>query len=159
MRSLTHIIYIICFISEGGSRKGRQKDYTPGQWSEYFAEKKDIQIDDNHVFRVYLSKPSTEKLSPVLLLLHGGGYSALTWSHFTVILLVVISIISVINSISYCLHNGCIFLRLKLHRYCTVNALQSIYEVTETAKLKMKQICRLKPWLGITLNKQMKIRP
>lgn len=76
------IAYIIC--REGGSRKGRQKDYNPGQWSEFFEEKKDIQIDEKTVFRVYLSKPSERPDVPVILLLHGGGYSALTWAHFTV---------------------------------------------------------------------------
>lgn len=70
--------------SEGGSRKGRQKDYNPGEWSEHFAEKKDIQLDEQTIFRVYLSKPSEKPNAPVILLLHGGGYSALTWSHFTV---------------------------------------------------------------------------
>lgn len=42
-------------------------------------EAQDITIDSN-TFRVYLS--GTE--GPVLALLHGGGYSALTWALFTV---------------------------------------------------------------------------
>lgn len=62
---------------------GRQKDYNPTQWNEYFAEKKDVLVGNN-TFRVYLSAPS-EKPGPVLVLLHGGGFSALTWSHFNVI--------------------------------------------------------------------------
>lgn len=69
---------------DGLSRKGRQKDYTPSQWNEYFAEKRDVEIDDKHVFRLYLTKPDSKPNAPLVVLLHGGGYSALTWSHFTV---------------------------------------------------------------------------
>lgn len=51
-------------------------------WDAYFLEKKDIEIDRG-TFRVYFSKPPIQN-GPVLLLLHGGGFSALTWSLFTV---------------------------------------------------------------------------
>lgn len=61
--------------------KGR-KDYSPVMWDAYFLEKKDIEIDRG-TFRVYFSKPPIQN-GPVLLLLHGGGFSALTWSLFTV---------------------------------------------------------------------------
>lgn len=87
-------------------KRSRTKDYTPIMWSEYFTEKKDVRIDDQHTFRVYLSRPPQED-GPVIVLLvntrraqlsctlgtlifffepfqHGGGFSALTWSHFTV---------------------------------------------------------------------------
>lgn len=71
--------------SAGGSRKGRQKDYNPTMWNEHFAEKRDIAIDDKHFFRVYLSKrENVDANAPLIVLLHGGGYSALTWAHFTV---------------------------------------------------------------------------
>lgn len=60
--------------------KGR--NYSPVMWDSYFAEKKDIEIDRG-TFRVYFSKPPIQN-GPVLLLLHGGGFSALTWSLFTV---------------------------------------------------------------------------
>lgn len=74
-----------CRDGAGGSRKGRQKDYNPTLWSEHFAEKRDIAIDDKHYFRVYLSKrDSADNNAPLIVLLHGGGYSALTWAHFTV---------------------------------------------------------------------------
>lgn len=64
-------------------KKGRQKDYTPGLWDEYFEDKKDVAVDENNKFRVYLSR-SPPQNGPLVVLLHGGGYSALTWSHFTV---------------------------------------------------------------------------
>lgn len=50
-------------------------------WNEFFAEKEDVAVDENRKFRVYRTK-QPEKPGPVLLLLHGGGYSALTWAHF-----------------------------------------------------------------------------
>lgn len=60
------------------------KDYTPTMWNAYFKECKDV-VTERGTFRVYLTeKPSVE--GPVLLLLHGGGFSALTWSHFCVII-------------------------------------------------------------------------
>lgn len=54
-------------------------------WDEFFAEKTDVRLDDDgsHVFRVYRSAAPAAQ-GPLLVLLHGGGYSALTWSHFTV---------------------------------------------------------------------------
>lgn len=73
---------------EGGSRKGRQKDYNPTMWNEHFAEKRDVVIDEKNVFRVYLSKKEKDQTPPLLVLLHGGGYSALSWAHFTVSLLI-----------------------------------------------------------------------
>lgn len=74
----------MCFLFDrDGPKKGRQKDYTPGLWDEYFEDKKDVAIDANNKFRVYLSR-SPQQNGPLVVLLHGGGYSALTWSHFTV---------------------------------------------------------------------------
>ncbi|XP_055909935.1 protein phosphatase methylesterase 1 [Eupeodes corollae] len=64
-------------------KKSKSRDYKPTLWSEYFTEKEDVEIDEKTVFRVYrTSQP--QKAGPVILLLHGGGYSALTWSHFCV---------------------------------------------------------------------------
>lgn len=59
------------------------KSYVPKMWDEFYAVKTDVALDDEHVFRVYLSAPPIDD-GPLLVLLHGGGYSALTWSHFTV---------------------------------------------------------------------------
>lgn len=57
---------------------GLKKDYEPVFWSKYFNDKKPVVINDD-TFYVY--SEGTE--GPLLLLLHGGGYSALTWSQFT----------------------------------------------------------------------------
>ncbi|GLV45103.1 uncharacterized protein CBL_14324 [Carabus blaptoides fortunei] len=54
------------------------KSYTPLAWDSYLGEAQDVTIESN-TFRVYLT--GTE--GPVLALLHGGGYSALTWALFT----------------------------------------------------------------------------
>lgn len=68
----------------GGNRRGRQKDYVPTMWSEHFDEKEDVAVDSNQIFRVYFSKRDKQNQKPLLVLLHGGGYSALTWAHFSV---------------------------------------------------------------------------
>lgn len=52
-------------------------------WSEFFFEKEEIVLDEKTSFCVYKSKPP-EKPGPILLLLHGGGYSGLTWSQFSI---------------------------------------------------------------------------
>lgn len=62
---------------------GRQKDYAPTQWSLYFHDYTDVLIDENS-FRCYQSKPAETLDAPVLVLLHGGGYNALSWAVFTV---------------------------------------------------------------------------
>ncbi|XP_064481916.1 protein phosphatase methylesterase 1-like isoform X2 [Ornithodoros turicata] len=56
----------------------RKREYTPLTWQKYFTEAKDVQVSQENVFRVYM-KGST---GPLLLMLHGGGYSGLTWSLF-----------------------------------------------------------------------------
>lgn len=62
---------------------GRQKDYNPTQWSDYFHDFVDVPIDDSS-FRCYRSKPAETSDAPVLVLLHGGGYNALSWAIFSV---------------------------------------------------------------------------
>ncbi|XP_017469471.1 PREDICTED: protein phosphatase methylesterase 1 [Rhagoletis zephyria] len=64
-------------------KKSRIRDFKPTLWSDFFAEKEDVILDQNRTFRVYRTK-LPQKAGPVLLLLHGGGYSGLTWSHFCV---------------------------------------------------------------------------
>lgn len=66
-----------------GNKQQRANSYAPKMWDEFFAQKLDVAVDDTHTFRVYLSAPSKED-GPLLVLLHGGGYSALTWSHLVV---------------------------------------------------------------------------
>ncbi|GFQ72732.1 protein phosphatase methylesterase 1 [Trichonephila clavata] len=54
----------------------RRRDYTPVAWDKYFDTYRDVTISDGNTFRVYLKGSS----GPLLLLLHGGGYSGLSWS-------------------------------------------------------------------------------
>lgn len=56
----------------------RKRDYDPVQWTPYFDESKDITIGEN-TFHYY----SGGNDGPTLVLLHGGGYSGLTWAEFT----------------------------------------------------------------------------
>lgn len=63
------------------SHPGRQKDYTPAMWNDYFENFQDVKISENNSFRVYQSKPSEEDV--VLVCLHGGGFSALSWALFS----------------------------------------------------------------------------
>ncbi|CAD7004874.1 unnamed protein product [Ceratitis capitata] len=64
-------------------KKSRIRDFKPALWSDFFAEKQDVILDEKRSFRIYRTK-HPQKPGPILLLLHGGGYSALTWSHFCV---------------------------------------------------------------------------
>lgn len=61
-----------------------QRDYRPSSWSEFFDEKKDLHMENGDVFRVYLkmSSDASAHTLPLLVLLHGGGFSGLTWSCF-----------------------------------------------------------------------------
>ncbi|XP_014668999.1 PREDICTED: protein phosphatase methylesterase 1-like [Priapulus caudatus] len=60
----------------------RKRDYTPVSWQQYFARRKDVKVSGGRRFRVYESGTS----GPVLLLLHGGGFSALSWAVFSKII-------------------------------------------------------------------------
>uniref|UniRef100_A0A1L8DN22 Protein phosphatase methylesterase 1 n=1 Tax=Nyssomyia neivai TaxID=330878 RepID=A0A1L8DN22_9DIPT len=66
---------------DGSSRRGFQKDYTPKQWNEYFKERQVVSVGENK-FCVYKSAEPQEE-GPLMVLLHGGGFSALTWAHFS----------------------------------------------------------------------------
>ncbi|KAG7201662.1 hypothetical protein KM043_004392 [Ampulex compressa] len=56
----------------------RKRDYDPVQWAPYFDHSKDVRVGED-VFHIYTK--GTE--GPTLVLLHGGGYSGLTWAEFT----------------------------------------------------------------------------
>ncbi|KAK7939099.1 hypothetical protein WMY93_002425 [Mugilogobius chulae] len=61
---------------------GTQLDYSPVSWTEYFDQMEDVSVgpaDCRDVFRVY--KAGSQ--GPLLVLLHGGGHSALSWAVFT----------------------------------------------------------------------------
>ena len=44
-------------------------------WNQYFEQQQDVSVAED-VFRVYRSGSD----GPLLVLLHGGGYSALSWA-------------------------------------------------------------------------------
>ncbi|KAG6797093.1 protein phosphatase methylesterase 1 [Apis mellifera caucasica] len=56
----------------------RKRDYDPVQWTPYFDHSQDVKIGDD-IFHIYTKGTD----GPTLVLLHGGGYSALTWAEFT----------------------------------------------------------------------------
>lgn len=65
------------------SEVGHKLDYSPVSWREYFDQMEDVSVgpsDSRDVFKVY--KAGSE--GPLLVLLHGGGHSALSWAVFTV---------------------------------------------------------------------------
>jgi protein phosphatase methylesterase 1 len=63
----------------GSKSRSRRKNYEPVQWNPYFDCAKDIQVGQN-IFHVYVKGNE----GPLLVLLHGGGYSGLTWAELTV---------------------------------------------------------------------------
>lgn len=56
-------------------------DFSPLQWDAFFDNKQSVKIEDDS-FCVYIKGKS----GPVFYLLHGGGYSGLTWACFAEIL-------------------------------------------------------------------------
>ncbi|XP_072302512.1 protein phosphatase methylesterase 1 isoform X2 [Eucyclogobius newberryi] len=73
----------------GGSKMkmgpGRKRDFTPLSWSQYFETMEDVEVENENgkdIFRIYCSGAH----GPVLLLLHGGGHSALSWAVFTAVI-------------------------------------------------------------------------
>jgi protein phosphatase methylesterase 1 len=61
-----------------------KKDYSPLHYKQYFDESRDLKTANGESFRVYVSGFNNQSPDiPLLLLLHGGGYSGLTWSLFT----------------------------------------------------------------------------
>ncbi|XP_034034601.1 protein phosphatase methylesterase 1 [Thalassophryne amazonica] len=64
---------------------GRKRDFSPLPWSHYFETMEDVEVESDNgkdIFRVYCSGSH----GPVLLLLHGGGHSALSWAVFTAVI-------------------------------------------------------------------------
>ncbi|XP_061107423.1 protein phosphatase methylesterase 1-like [Conger conger] len=60
----------------------RKQDYSPVSWNEYYEMMDDVVVgsaENKDVFRVYKSGHD----GPLLVLLHGGGHSALSWAVFT----------------------------------------------------------------------------
>ena len=77
------------FVPSGGGVNVSQPihTYLPSILSLFSVLYQHIQIDKNYKFRVYegggpksISNPMPASLVPVLVLLHGGGHSALSWA-------------------------------------------------------------------------------
>lgn len=62
--------------SSGRKSNVRRKDYSPVYWDKYFQHCHSVKTEDSNVFRVYECGSS----GPALVFLHGGGFSALSWS-------------------------------------------------------------------------------
>ncbi|XP_068569934.1 protein phosphatase methylesterase 1-like [Cebidichthys violaceus] len=57
-------------------------DYSPVSWREYFDQMEDVSVgpaDNMDVYRIYRAGSD----GPLLVLLHGGGHSSLSWAVFT----------------------------------------------------------------------------
>uniref|UniRef100_A0A8C5LZR9 Protein phosphatase methylesterase 1 n=1 Tax=Leptobrachium leishanense TaxID=445787 RepID=A0A8C5LZR9_9ANUR len=64
---------------------GRKRDFSPVLWSQYFESMEDIVVESETGKDISFFSPHIGSLlGPVLLLLHGGGHSALSWAVFTV---------------------------------------------------------------------------
>ncbi|UMM24649.1 hypothetical protein L5515_004781 [Caenorhabditis briggsae] len=59
------------------SSYGKRKEMAALPWSDFFDKKKEVNIDGD-IFNVYLKGTQ----GPIFYLLHGGGYSGLTWACF-----------------------------------------------------------------------------
>lgn len=62
-------------------QRNKQRDYTVIPWDNYWDKREDIMIKEN-TFRVYIKGDS----GPAFLFLHGGGFSGLSWSVLSSIL-------------------------------------------------------------------------
>uniref|UniRef100_A0A6I8MZH0 Protein phosphatase methylesterase 1 n=1 Tax=Ornithorhynchus anatinus TaxID=9258 RepID=A0A6I8MZH0_ORNAN len=65
-----------------GRYPGRKRDFSPVPWSQYFESMEDVVVENETGKDISFGKLGSE--GPVLLLLHGGGHSALSWAVFTV---------------------------------------------------------------------------
>uniref|UniRef100_A0A8C3AGC7 Protein phosphatase methylesterase 1 n=1 Tax=Cyclopterus lumpus TaxID=8103 RepID=A0A8C3AGC7_CYCLU len=65
---------------------GRKRDFSPLSWSQYFETMEDVEVENENGKDISLTAPfyCSGAHGPVLLLLHGGGHSALSWAVFTV---------------------------------------------------------------------------
>uniref|UniRef100_A0A452U179 Protein phosphatase methylesterase 1 n=1 Tax=Ursus maritimus TaxID=29073 RepID=A0A452U179_URSMA len=63
---------------------GRKRDFSPVSWSQYFESMEDVEVENETGKDISFAKfYKSGSEGPVLLLLHGGGHSALSWAVFT----------------------------------------------------------------------------
>lgn len=77
------IQFVFLCVCMSTSLVGCKQDYSPVSWREYFDQMEDVSVglaDSGDIFRIY--KAGID--GPLLVLLHGGGHSALSWAVFTV---------------------------------------------------------------------------
>uniref|UniRef100_A0A3Q1B3S4 Protein phosphatase methylesterase 1 n=1 Tax=Amphiprion ocellaris TaxID=80972 RepID=A0A3Q1B3S4_AMPOC len=81
---------------------GRKRDFSPLPWSQYFETMEDIEVENENGKDISLTAAPVRQEEiphegligshgPVLLLLHGGGHSALSWAVFTVSVIIITS--------------------------------------------------------------------
>lgn len=71
------------------------EELTPISWQNYFEHKHVVDLDGNKFTTYSLGK----KDSVLIVLLHGGGFNALTWSLFAV---------SICNNLIVCIRDICL---------------------------------------------------
>jgi len=74
-------------VRTGPGNLRKKKDYSAIHWSKHFNEKRYVKLENGNSFCVYEGgmKKSGDEVNdksniPVLILLHGGGFSGLTWA-------------------------------------------------------------------------------
>uniref|UniRef100_A0A673ZEJ1 Protein phosphatase methylesterase 1 n=1 Tax=Salmo trutta TaxID=8032 RepID=A0A673ZEJ1_SALTR len=61
------------------------KYFSPLSWSEYFEAMEDVEVENDNAKDISFTVAPISH-GPVLLLLHGGGHSALSWAVFTAVI-------------------------------------------------------------------------
>ena len=64
------------------AQRNKPREYTVIPWSNYWDRYEDVSVDSESTFRVYIKGNS----GPAFLFLHGGGFSGLSWSLLSTIL-------------------------------------------------------------------------
>ncbi len=68
--------------NSASAARNKRRDFTPIEWTEFFDERRSVVINTADSFNVYVKGPNENNLK--FLLLHGAGYSGLTWACFVV---------------------------------------------------------------------------